>query len=95
MGLRFVIQGLKQHGNKFKMPKRSPLKRYYVGGFDSQMSRAEAAMILGVRQSSSTKAIRKAHRKVMLANHPDNGGSDYLASKINEAKELLISEEAF
>ena len=67
----------------------SPYAYYHKGGFDPVMSNREASLILGIREGSSTDKIREAHRRVMLANHPDRGGSPYLASKINEAKAVL------
>ena len=63
---------------------------YYEGGFEEKMTRREAALILGVRESSSPRRIKEAHRKLLILNHPDTGGSTFLAGKINEAKELLL-----
>ena len=54
------------------------------------MNRREAALILGVRESADENKINAAHRKMMFVNHPDNRGSTYLATKVNEAKELLL-----
>ena len=54
------------------------------------MTRREAALILGVRESSSAERIKDAHRRVLIINHPDRGGSAYVAAKINEAKDLLM-----
>lgn len=65
-------------------------KAFYKGGFEPKMNKKEASLILSLNERSITKdKVRKAHRKLMLLNHPDRGGSPYLATKVNEAKEFL------
>lgn len=54
------------------------------------MSREEALDVLGLAPGATREAIIEAHRRLMQRVHPDRGGSDYLAAKINLAKDVLL-----
>ena len=54
------------------------------------MSAATAARILGVRPDAAAEEVRAAHRALAQKLHPDRGGSDYLARKINQARDVLL-----
>ena len=57
----------------------------------STMSEREARQVLGLDEAASDEDIVATHRRLMQKMHPDRGGSDYLASKINQAKNRLLS----
>ncbi|KOC59766.1 Mitochondrial import inner membrane translocase subunit TIM14 [Habropoda laboriosa] len=63
--------------------------KYYRGGFESKMTRREASLILDVSPSANKTKVKQQFKKIMSVNHPDRGGSPYIAAKINEAKDLL------
>lgn len=62
----------------------------YMGPFNSPMTLREATLILGVRETAGKDKILAAHKRLMLLNHPDNGGSTYIATKVNQAKEIIM-----
>lgn len=65
-------------------------KAFIKGSFGQKMSAKEALQILNLKETNLSKLkLKEQHRKLMMANHPDKGGSPYLATKVNEAKDFL------
>lgn len=55
-----------------------------------KMSRAEAFQVLGLAPDPTPEMVREAHRRLMARVHPDHGGSDWLAARLNEARDTLL-----
>ncbi|ORM41879.1 Mitochondrial import inner membrane translocase subunit TIM14 [Babesia sp. Xinjiang] len=66
------------------------LGRMSLNGFEHKMTLSEACNILNVSATAPKEKIRENYKQLMMRNHPDNGGSTYLASKVNEAKDYLL-----
>jgi hypothetical protein len=62
------------------------------GGQVLGMTRAQALATLGLQAPASEGQIRLAHRQLMLTHHPDHGGNDQTAAKINQAKDFLLGK---
>ena len=60
------------------------------GASSAKMTREEAYQILGLRPGATEAQIRAAHRRLMRAAHPDTGGSEWLATRLNQARDVLL-----
>jgi len=78
LGLVKTIKSQQQNNTK-QPPARS-----------SQMNTQEALNILNLKPQATKQDIISAHKRLMQKNHPDKGGSEHIASQINQAKEWLL-----
>ena len=76
------------HGGAWRATETGPVPE--APADDGKMTTERAAAILGVPIDATPEQIREAHHKLMKKVHPDQGGSDYLASEINAAKDFLL-----
>ena len=56
------------------------------------MSRAEALDILGLEEGAGEDEIETAYKALIVKNHPDQGGTDWLAARLNEARDILLGD---
>jgi hypothetical protein len=59
----------------------------------ARMTRAEALKILGLPSDADTKAVQSAYKNLMKKVHPDQEGSDWMAAKLNEARDFLLNKK--
>merc|ERR1712107_933886 len=101
LAARSGLRALNRAGVKVTMPNINMpsfgggFQRNTLKGFETPMTRAEARHILNLAERNPGKdVIKETHRRLLVANPPDKGGSTYLASKINEAKDVMLGKKS-
>ncbi|KAJ8422693.1 hypothetical protein Cgig2_017055 [Carnegiea gigantea] len=92
LGVRSAHQGTSLIYKWNKEREESILRLRSLCGCGKHMEVEKPVLFVSMWESTATEKVKEAHRKVMIANHPDAGGSHYLASKINEAKDMLLGK---
>lgn len=80
--------------NKFRQHATSSHQQHqnnHQTATQTAMNKKQACEVLGIEPGASKEEIIRAHKRMMQKVHPDRGGSDYLASQINQAKDTLLS----
>ncbi|EFA86354.1 mitochondrial import inner membrane translocase subunit 14 [Heterostelium album PN500] len=84
---------LKSNPNFFFSMGRQASEGNFGEGFRAKMDKEEAAAILGIPENADEKLVKETHKKLMIKNHPDRGGSSYLATKVNEARNIMVGKQ--
>lgn len=86
LGAARMLSGLAGKAKSFKNAQQA--RQQYTGS----MTRGEALEVLGLDNGASKEDINSAYRKLMAQCHPDKGGSDWMASKLTEARRVLLDK---
>ena len=93
-GKAMFAKGIYDKAKEFRDGSASGKSRSNSGGqaTSGTMTRSEALEVLGLEEGADVDAINTAYKKMMARVHPDKGGNDWMAAKINEAKRVLLGE---
>lgn len=83
----FIILSQKQHNQKRNTEKKTPHQQI----IEEELSLQNAYQVLGLKSGVSRKEVFNSHKKLMMVNHPDKGGSEYIAQLLNQARDKILS----